>query len=70
MLQILPRETQKTSSPKIATSPKIVDITSSYTQTSTAAQTIPDKKIECKTIETQTEIPIFDKKDKKTSNYN
>lgn len=75
VLQILPRETQKTSSPtqkisspNIAASPKIVDITSVETQTSTAAknttttQTVPDKKIENKTVETETELRIADKK--------
>ena len=54
VLQILPRETQKTSTPNI------VDITFADTQTSTAAknstatQTVPDKKVESKTVETQT----------------
>ena len=61
VLQILPRETHKTSNPNISSNPKIVDITSADTQTSTAIQTIPDNKIENKTVEKQIEIPNMDK---------
>ena len=52
-LQILPRETHNTFNPKI------VDITSTDTQTSivaktsTATQIVPNKKIKSKTVETQ-----------------
>jgi len=46
VLQILPRGTQETSNPKI------IDITSTETQTEIVAQTIPNKKIQNKTVGT------------------
>jgi len=60
VLQILPRGTQE------ASSPKIVDITLDETQTSAATQTIPNKRIERKTIDTKTESPNAGKQDKNT----
>ena len=90
MLQNIPRETPKSSTPKITPSQKIVEITyadpktsadtqenttaktladaktSAAVKTSTATQTVPDKIIESKRVETQTEIPNVDKRDKNT----
>jgi len=60
VLQILPRGTQETSSPKI------VYITSVETQTETVSQTIPNKRIQNKTAGTQTKFPTTDKEDKTT----
>ena len=58
VLQILPRGTQGTSSPKI------VDITSTETQTETITQNIPNRSNQSKTAETQIELPSTKKQDK------
>lgn len=58
VLQILPRGTQE------PYNPKIVDITSTETQTETITQTIPIKRIQNKTVGTQTELPNTEKEDK------
>ena len=60
VLQILPRGTRDTSSPKI------VDITSSKTQTKIVTQIIPNKRIQSKTADTETELPNTEKEDKNT----
>ena len=60
VLEIIPRGTHETSNPKI------VDITSSETQTETITQINPNKRIQNKTVDTQTEVPSTKKEDKNT----
>lgn len=60
ILQILPRGTQETASPKI------VDITSAKTKNVTVAQTIQNDKIQNKIAGTQIELPSANNEDKST----
>ena len=60
MLQILPRGTLETSTPKI------VDITSTETETETIDDVNKNKRNQGKKIETHTEMPSTEKQDKNT----
>ena len=55
MLQILPRGTPETSTPKI------VDITSTETQTEIITENNQNRRNQGKIVETQTEIPTTEK---------
>jgi hypothetical protein len=60
VLQILPRGTQETSTPKI------VDITSLKLKLKQLLKTFQIREIQNKTVETQTEMPSTEKEDKNT----
>lgn len=69
ILQILPRGAHEASSPKMVEITSIEIQTSATPQTSNATQTVPNNKIENKTVGTQTELPS-DGKENKNINHN